>query len=251
MGILAGESISPSDFIKLKEKIKNIMLNKRIHYGSLKEYGGSAYDYSTNPTTNCVILAEHQNKIVEPMRAITTNNVDAIAKKDDKIISLYNISTIIDGFDAKTATSSVKDCQNYCSGLCVEQCSAGCTGCTGCSGCGSGCASGCSGCTDSCKDDCDTGCTGTCKGCSSTCKGGCKGSCTQTCEAECRDHCADCSLSCIGSCENSCDGGCTGTCRGCSSTCSGVGCKGTCNTGCTGGCTYNCAIGCRAGPGLN
>jgi len=53
------------------------------------------------------------------MRAITTNNVDAIAEKNDKIISLQNISTIIDAFDAKKATSSVKDCQNYCSGLCV------------------------------------------------------------------------------------------------------------------------------------
>jgi len=119
MGLLAGDSISPSDFITLKEKIKNIMLNKRVYYGSLVEYGGKEYDYENDPTTNGIIYAEHQNKIVIPMRAITTNNVDAIAEKNDKIISLQNISTIIDAFDAKKATSSVKDCQNYCSGLCV------------------------------------------------------------------------------------------------------------------------------------
>ena len=110
MSLLAGDSISPSDFITLKNKIKNMMLTKRIYYGSLKAYGGEEYDYDTNPTTNGTILAEHQNKIVIPMRAITTNNVDAEAKQNDKIISLYNISTIIDAFDAKTATSSVKDC---------------------------------------------------------------------------------------------------------------------------------------------
>ena len=244
MGILAGESISPSDFINLKEKIKNIMLNKRIYHGSLKEYGGSAYDYSTNPTTNGVILAEHQNKIVEPMRAITTNNVDAIAKKDDKIISLYNISTIIDGFDAKTATSSVKDCQNYCSGLCVDQCSTGCTGCTGCSGCGSGCASGCSGCQgcsgcgSGCASTCSGGCKGTCKGCDSTCTGECDTGCAG-CSGDCRNVCA---MSCSDSCGRSCSGGCYGNCTGCTGGCQGD-CKGC--TGCSNACFINCYATCH------
>ena len=240
MGILAGESISPSDFIELKEKIKDIMLNKRIYYGSLKEYGGKAYDYNTIPVANGEILAEHQSKIVEPMRAITTNNVDAIAKENDKIISLYNISTIIDGFGAKTATSSINDCQNYCSGLCVTQCSVGCSGCDGCSGCGSGCASGCSGCQgcsgcgSGCASTCSGGCKGTCKGCSSTCTGKCDTGCAG-CSGDCRSVCA---MSCSDSCGRSCSGECYGNCTGCTG-----GCQGGCS-GCSGSCSNICSLTC-------
>ena len=79
MGILAGESISPSDFIQLKEKIKDIMLNKRIYYGSLKEYGGKAYDYNTIPAENGEILEKDQSRTVVPMSENIPSSVPSFA----------------------------------------------------------------------------------------------------------------------------------------------------------------------------
>lgn len=203
MSLLAGDSISPSDFTTLKNKIKNIMLTKRIYYGSLEAYGSAEYDYDIDPTTNGTILVEHQNKIVIPMRAITTNNVDAVATQNDKIISLYNINTIINAFDAKTATSSVNDCQNYCSGLCVTQCSTGCTGCS--NNCAKNCANNCTG---GCSGDCDGGCDGGCEGC-----GGCGNTCKNTCKNRCSSTCVGCSGGCISTCGTHCSTTCTAMCK--------------------------------------
>ena len=53
---MAHEKPKAEDFIKLKEAIKNELLNRRKY---LPDLSGKAKDFSSIPTTNERILAEH------------------------------------------------------------------------------------------------------------------------------------------------------------------------------------------------
>lgn len=193
MSFSSGEAITASDYINLKNRVKNEML-RRKYTGSLVAYGGAAYDYSTQPTSNSPVLAEHQTKIATPINAIKTSI--SAANRGATITSLSTINTILAAHEAQAYTA-VSDCASSCSGLCstacTNDCSLGCSNdCTSsCSGsctgtCTGSCSGGCSGCGGNCSGTCNTTCKGSCSGgCGGTCKGKCKGTCTINCAPTC------------------------------------------------------------------
>lgn len=156
--------ISASRFKELKAAVKAECL-RRSYTGSVADYGGSSYDYTTEPADGGMIKKEYYTKNAVPLNAISGDITTApgiiteagIKAMEEKVAALAAISK----------TSSSTGCKASCTGLCSSSCSGGCSGCGG--SCSYNCSSSCSGscdntckttCTRTCYDDCDTGCTG-------------------------------------------------------------------------------------------
>lgn len=226
-----------ADAKNLKAKVKAEM-QRRAYSGSVSTYGGTAYDFSSQPTDGGAVLGEHLKKNLEPMQAVNGDGLPTypgpLSKEHQDLME-----TKVSAWATRSITDrSASDCKSGCTGTCFSGCQTGChTGCTsctscdGCSGCGSQCSSctGCTGCSGcgSCGGACSNNCT-SCTGCSSC------SSCTGTCTVSCGN--AGCSGACVSSCYNTCKGGCQ---NGCVTGCGGS-CGGSCGNGC-GGCGTNCS----------
>ena len=151
--------ISASSFKELKAAVKAECL-RRSYTGSVADYGGSSYDYTTEPADGGMIKKEYYEKNAVPLNAIsgditTTAGIiteAGIKTMEEKVAALAAISK----------TSSNTGCAASCTGLCSSSCSGGC------SGCGGYCSYSCSG---SCSGTCSNTCMG---GCVETCEGGCE-----------------------------------------------------------------------------
>ena len=151
--------ISASRFKELKAAVKAECL-RRSYTGSVADYGGSSYDYTTEPADGGMIKKEYYEKNAVPLNAIsgditTTAGIiteAGIKTMEEKVAALAAISK----------TSSNTGCAASCTGLCSSSCSGGCSGCGG--SCSYSCSGGCSG-------NCSSTCTG---GCVETCEGGCE-----------------------------------------------------------------------------
>ena len=188
-------ALTASEFIALKNKIKAEMA-RRNGYGSLADYAGSEYDFTTTPAAGQPILTEQGQKVVDLALAVTDIPGLVKVKKGDKIPDkLDDLEDIVDGWAAEPIDGSSSSCRGVCTGLCTT-----------------GCASNCSG---TCGDSCT--------GCGTSCSGKCGGDCTGSCSTECTGCAGNCSVSCGGSCSETCGSSCPGQCRGCS------GCQGGCS----------------------
>ena len=176
-------------FTALKAKVKAEML-RRNQSGSVASYGGAAYDYTTAPAAGRTVRKEHRDKLIEPMRAVNSDQVPAASGETIRENELKNLETRVAVWAARSITDrSGSDCKSGCTGTCYTGCATTCSGCSGtcsgeCSGCGSGCPSGCSG----CGSGCPSGCSGCGSGCPDGCSG-CGGACSDGCSANCRDYC--------------------------------------------------------------
>lgn len=190
MPLSAGEQITATDFIDLKNRVREEM-KRRKYTGSLTAYAGSAYDYTTTPAQGVSIAAEHQEKIVTPMRAINSTKLDSIttASSGNAVVSLSNLDTILSGFENRSLAPGSSDCGVACSGLCHTRCDNTCSGCR--NGCEDNCANSCyADCTGTCDNTCKS-CSANCGGvCSNTCNNGCYMSCTKVCAGDCTAVCA-------------------------------------------------------------
>ena len=166
----------------LRAKIKAECL-RRNGYGSITNYGSSAYDFATTPTSNSKVLVEQGQKTVDVFLHIEDYKDLKIVKKNDPIPVAFNAQYITKEVDrlateVKTGESAktvknlfpnkkpeVSSCRGACTGLCVGTCINNCNGCTSCTAsCGTGCESGCTSCQ---------GCTGCTASCGTGCAGGC------------------------------------------------------------------------------
>lgn len=230
-----------SDFIELKNQIKNELLQRRIYKPNLSSFAKEYEDYNVNePTEKGLIKAEHINIIIDQINQMRNSHTTATSHQTK--ISLGDLKTIVDGYTAKEIYSKENDCSTGgCAGMCVDECgntcSSGCVGscgdgCTGsCSeSCKGDCVTGCSSCGGSCSNNCSANCGDGCQGCSAACKNNCTGKCKTTCTGECKNTCYQCSHSCSTGCAKACTTGCYGTCKGC------TGCSRTCSGSCGSSC---------------
>lgn len=173
MGIVS----KASDYIALKNRVKNEVL-RRKYTGSVESYGGTNYDFTVTPIVGGKVLAEHYNKINEPLRAINPDGLLQNVKAGDDIreITVMDAKTTI--FESKPAYGTNHGCATSCTGLCTSSCTNTCTSCTNCTGCG-GCGDcgGCTGCGDSCSSNCSS-CASSCSNCAGTCGGSCSSNCS-------------------------------------------------------------------------
>lgn len=176
MSTAVGSGYQYEDFVSLKARVKAEM-TRRSSTGSLSQYAGSDYDYTSVPTKENPILPEHYNKLITPLNAINVTGFTTVAA-DGYTPALSALETFLTNAEAQPMSGTSSDCASSCSGLCVS-----CTGtCVGrCSSCSGSCSGGCSGCTGSCSGGCTGNCTGGCSVCSGTCKGGCTATCTVHC----------------------------------------------------------------------
>lgn len=168
----------------LKEKVKAECL-RRCYTGSVADYGGSAYDFTSAAASGNRIASEHYEKNAVPLNAISGDiptsvprvaSEAEIAAMEEKVVSLASIGN----------QASNSGCAASCTGLCQGGCSGSCSGCSGCGGaCSYSCTGSCSGsCTGSCQNSCALGCA--------TCSGGCGDNCQVSC-SYCGDACrSDC-----------------------------------------------------------
>lgn len=210
MSASRGNKITASDFTSLKKLVKD-EINRRSNSrstGSMSDYNGSKYNYSTNPATGGKILREHITKITQPLDAVTGGSTTPGNGAAVTALTLVNAASNVALLSGKKVTSSDTGCRSSCSGLC--------------------------------SSGCYTNCKGTCTGnCTNTCSGSCSGSCNNTCKGTCS---GSCSGSCGGECSNSCSGGCSGCdgdCNGCDSC--GTTCSSKCwDSDCSGTCSVHC-----------
>lgn len=190
--------ISAAEFTALKTKVKAEML-RRDGNGSVAGYGAVSYDYSNTPAEGEFIRVEHSDKLLEPLRAVSAEDLPESTSKFPSAGDLSIMETKLAVMETTPrGNRGASDCDAACTGMCVSACTTACTGCSGtcsggcsgCSGCGSGCANGCTSCT---------GCSGSCSGCSG------------------------CGSGCVAACNN---------------TCTGSGCQGNCNSACANACAY-------------
>lgn len=118
------------------------------------------------------------NTILTGLRYVNTAGVpsDRVSMTSEMLAAdLTTIDNILTTYEAQPRGATTgNDCASACCGMCVTQCTTGCTGCTGsCTSC-SGCT-GCSGCWTSCSN-CYTSCT-SCTGCINSCAIGCAYNC--------------------------------------------------------------------------
>lgn len=152
---------------------------RRCHTGSLENYGGTSYDFTTTPTQNNKILVEHINKLITPMSQVSFTDLNT-QSVGDLVKSMTTLEATLLSYEDAPEVGEGHYCKDSCSGLCSTQCFSGCTGCgsgcatgcTSCTGCSGGCGDGCSGCGGTCTGSCSGSCSGNCSGCT----GGCTGS---------------------------------------------------------------------------
>lgn len=69
--------VTAEDFNGLKELLNN-ECNRRRGVGSVQSYAGAVYQFSTKPAPGGYILAEHGQKLADPLRAINPNGIDKV-----------------------------------------------------------------------------------------------------------------------------------------------------------------------------
>lgn len=195
MGLKEGDLILAADFIAIKARVK-AECARRKYNGSVASYAGSSYDYTVTPQEGNVPLAEHFNKIITPLNAITDTGRTTTGN-GYRVREIYDVEQKLTALEAIEITAASSGCKSSCTGLCQGTCTTGCTGCT--STCGSSCGSSCNvacsvGCWNACYEDCAAGCYSSCdRNCSPTCATNCYNTCFGTCEG-------GCSLLCKGTC---------------------------------------------------
>lgn len=206
-----------ADQIKtLKAQVKAEML-RRKYTGSVASYGGAAFDFTVQPTKDGPILAEHGNKVIQPINAVKPVAGLPNAVQGQPIPAAFDyagLTKIVNDMAAIPATAANGGCSGSCTGLCQGGCATGCSSCTG--SCSGGCTGTCDGSCDGCSGSCDgtctgcgSGCSGTCTGCGSGCSSGCEGTCTGSgCGFGCGG--GNCTATCVGSCYDTCSGTSTG-----------------------------------------
>lgn len=206
MGSRISEIVTPSEFISLKNRIKN-EVRRRKYEGDVSSFSNSQYDYIVAPKQNESILSEHISKIGDCVRAINDTNVNRVSEKSgDLMTEIVVFDAEITRFEKDTLTGGQGSCKSSCTGMCSSSCTGTCSiGCTGCTSC-----------TGSCTDACTGSCSGNCSGCSGC--SGCGGACSSSCGDWCSQTCG--SPSCSGACSTSSSSSCGSAC---SSSCSGGG----------------------------
>lgn len=139
--------IDAETIIGLKIVIGNEM-GRRKGYGSLEEYSGTDYNFSTAPTKTGIIRAEQGEKTVNLLLMI--KDITGVNKTQEGKI-LPNAEGIINAlmkYTTETMEGETSSCRGACTGLCAGSCIGGCNGCSG------KCDSGCQGCTASCGSGC-------------------------------------------------------------------------------------------------
>ena len=122
--------------------------------GSLSAYAGSNYDYTVTPVTETDILAEHLNKITDPLNAARGSSLTH-AEKDITEIEASQLNDALSELAALTTapdtagSTSASGCHASCSGLCYIGCYSACSSCTG-------------SCSTTCTGGCQNGCQNTC-----------------------------------------------------------------------------------------
>lgn len=186
-----------SELANIKASIKAELL-RRDGFGSVAEFGGSAYDLSKLPTIGEKMRPEYGEKTIDLLlkicdykdlnltkvnnpvpRAFNTELIDFINNTLSKEVKTgESESTVKNLYPTRKAEAS--SCRGACTGLCVGSCIGQCNGCTNCtSSCGTGCSNGCnSTCSGGCNTSCNAGCSSTCtSGCNTTCSSGCNTTC--------------------------------------------------------------------------
>ena len=224
------DPILAEDFINLKNRVKMEMLRRNSNFGSLVEFAGTTYDYEKTPAPGDKVVAEHINKISEPLKQVSYAGL-AYQTEGMWIQPVDSLDQALASYEYAPAFGPTHHCASSCSGLCATGCYSSCT----------------NSCFSNCSGSCAVDCTGSC---GNNCSGGCFGSCTASCANDCSGGCA---VTCTGGCSNSCWGGCTASCAdGSSGGGGGCGCGGNCSGSSSGsgggssGCTSTCASSCRA-----
>lgn len=243
--------LTATQIIAIKTKIKQLMTKRASTVGGtgLSTYGTATYDFTTNPATNTIMLADEGNKTFNLMFHVNSypnNELTYLVEsgtiiQDIEYTNLDNWLTTLDGYTNSTSSSAAHGCRAACTGLCQGTCYNTATSGPGygswCDGCKGGCGMSCTG----CGGDCSASCT---DGCYTGCSNGCYGSGNVNC-GYCTTTCADyCGSSCANGCDNGCTSGCSG---GCGSGCDGCGgseCTGQCAGGCYGQCAASCKNNC-------
>ena len=116
--------ITASELNSLKTKIKNEMA-RRKYDGSLVDYSGSSYDFSTTPSSGNKILLEHGEKTINLMLKVQdVGNLRNVAT-GEKIPSSFDYDTLnskVTAWASESLTGSSSSCRGACSGLCVGVC---------------------------------------------------------------------------------------------------------------------------------
>ena len=121
----------------LKQNIKK-EFSRRNGYGSLQQYAGSAYDFSTTPVDGKPILEEHGKKTIDVLLAVKDVGDLHFVKQGEPIPSSFNndLNTYVQSLSTESMTNSKSSCRGACTGLCLGTCYTTCSGCSGgCSGC--------------------------------------------------------------------------------------------------------------------
>ena len=120
--------VTAEDFNGLKELLNN-ECNRRRGVGSVQSYAGSAYQFSTKPAPGGYILAEHGQKLADPLRAINPAGIDKV--ESGSYIRMDAMAKRIAELGKKDAVSMTDTgCAASCTGLCSSGCYTTCNGCT-------------------------------------------------------------------------------------------------------------------------
>ena len=65
------DPILAEDFINLKNRVKAEMLRRNSNFGNLTEFADTLYDFEKNPVPGDKVIAEHINKIAEPLKQVS------------------------------------------------------------------------------------------------------------------------------------------------------------------------------------
>ena len=84
--------VTAEDFNGLKELLNN-ECNRRCGVGSVQEYAGDDYQFTTKPAVGGYILAEHGQKLADPLRAINPDGIDKVSS--GSYIEMNDIATRI------------------------------------------------------------------------------------------------------------------------------------------------------------
>lgn len=121
--------VTAEDFNGLKELLNN-ECNRRRGVGSVQSYAGAVYQFSTKPAPGGYILAEHGQKLADPLRAINPNGIDKV--ESGSYIRMDAMAKRIAELGKKDAVSRTDTgCAASCTGLCASGCYTTCNGCTG------------------------------------------------------------------------------------------------------------------------
>lgn len=151
--------LTVEQIIEIKAKLKKEMLRRGLNnsnssFGSLSEFGGDKYDFTSNPLENSKIIQEHGEKTINILYRVEDNENCAYVKDEGRMPADNNfasLSSYIDNLATETMEDTYSSCRGACSGLCFGSCIGNCNGCSG------KCDTGCVGCVGTCGTGCASG----------------------------------------------------------------------------------------------